>query len=136
MMHQMHLDAIIRGKYFSSVLVLIALRMFVFYIFGLAVYNLRPNQTINFLQDAATDVAELLEPSRRLFFSFFPAWLTSSRSEQGNMRGDLPTLSPRPAHTVGYSNTHFQQFDLDRFQEWNFINIHNGGGGCEPGHRI
>ena len=73
MMHQMHLDAIIRGKYFSSVLVLIALRMFVFYIFGLPVYNLRPNQTINFLQDAATDVAELLEPSRRLFFSFFPA---------------------------------------------------------------
>ena len=69
--------------------------MCVFYIFGLPVYNLRPNQTINFLQDAATDVAELLEPSRRLFFSFFPAWLTSSRSEQGNMRGDLPTLSPR-----------------------------------------
>ena len=65
MMHQMHLDAIIGGKYFSSVLVLIALRMFVFYIFGLPVYNLRPNQTINFLQDtAATDVAELLEPSR------------------------------------------------------------------------
>ena len=73
--------------------------MFVFYIFGLPVYNLRPNQTINFLQDLATDVAELLEPSRRLFFSFFPAWLTSSRSGQGNMRGDLPTLSPRPAHS-------------------------------------
>ena len=86
MMHQMHLDAIIKGKYFSSVLVLIALRMFVFYIFGLAVYNLRPNQTINFLQNPATDVAELLEPSRRLLFSFFPAWLTSSRSGQGNMR--------------------------------------------------
>ena len=80
--------------------------MFVFYIFGLPVYNLRPNQTINFLQDAATDVAELLEPSRRLFFSFFPTWLTSSRSEQGNMRGDLPTPCPRPVRT------HSQLFQL------------------------
>ena len=81
--------------------------MFVFYIFGLPVCNLRPNQTINFLQDtAATDVAELLEPSRRLLFTFFLAWLTSSRSEQGNMRGDLPTLSPRPGRT------HSQSFQL------------------------
>ena len=83
--------------------------MFVFYIFGLPVCNLRPNQTINFLQDtAATDVAELLEPSRRLLFTFFLAWLTSSRSEQGNMRGDLPTPSPRPGRT----HTHSQSLQL------------------------
>ena len=116
MMHQMHLDAIIRGKYFSSVLVLIALRMFVFYIFGLAVYNLRPNQTINFLQDtAATDVAELLEPSRDSSWHFSrPGW---HPEDQGKA-----TCVETCQHGAPGPHTHSQWFQQQLSSLWFRLN--------------